>query len=159
MPYLALYTPTATGFAALVPELDTVLATGRTLEELSTNLAEAVALHLHDEPGSPAPKARTAADLPAAILAPYDAPPLELLVTPAPLNPVSLEIERLVEASPLSLRALAKEAGTSHSALIRMMNPFYWGHSLSTLRQLGEALGQEPVLSFRPVPVPASSVA
>ncbi|WP_407541955.1 hypothetical protein Q0M94_16895 (plasmid) [Deinococcus radiomollis] len=159
MPYLALYTPTTTGFAAVVPELDTVLATGTTLGDLVTNLSQAVALHLHEDPGSPAPKARTAADLPASALAPYDAPPLELLITPAPINPVSLEIERLVEASPLSLRNLAKEVGTSHSALIRMMNPFYWGHSLSSLRQLGVALDVEPVLSFRPVALPATNTA
>jgi len=65
----------------------------------------------------------------------------------------------LIEASPLTLRTLAKQAGTLHSALIRMMNPFYWGHWLTSPRQLGEALEQESALSSRPVPVLASSVA
>ena len=147
--YLALYTRTADGFAAVVPELDTVLANGATLDELKQLLAEGIALHLHEEPGSPAPRARMAAELPAEALAPYDAPPLELLVEPAPLNPISLEIERLMDASGLSMREIGRRMKTSHAALHRLADPFYWGHSLSTLRTLGEVLGVEPVVTFR----------
>lgn len=31
--------------------------------------------------------------------------------------------------------------GTGHAAISRMADPFYWGHSVSTLRKLADVLG------------------
>ncbi|GAA3995098.1 hypothetical protein GCM10022631_01520 [Deinococcus rubellus] len=142
MDYLALVTKTADGYAGNVPELQTILATEDTLDALKTTLAEAVALYLLDAPNAPAPVAQRLSDLSELVQEDYAELDVTLLrVTPAPVNPVSLQVARVIDESGLSYRELARRLGTGHAALFRLANPFYWGHSLAMLRRLAEALG------------------
>ncbi len=60
---------------------------------------------------------------------------------PAPMNPVSLELEQALRARGLSQRELARRMGTTPSAVHRLLDPFYFGHSLESLRRVAEALG------------------
>ncbi|WP_189071039.1 hypothetical protein [Deinococcus radiotolerans] len=69
---------------------------------------------------------------------PDDAQPVT--ITPAPINPLSLEVRRAIEASTLSTEAIARQLNTGHWVILRMMDPFYWKHSLVTLRELADAL-------------------
>ncbi|MFC6592390.1 type II toxin-antitoxin system HicB family antitoxin [Deinococcus lacus] len=140
MKYLAIITQTATGFSGTVHDLP-VMATAKTLEALEQDLSEGLALWL-DEATPPTKIAQKLSDLPADIQAAYEGQsPTELLIEPAPMNPVSLEVERAIEASGLSYRELARRMGTGHASLSRLANPFYWGHSLPMLRRLAEELG------------------
>ena len=66
---------------------------------------------------------------------------LELVwLSPAPVNPVSLEIERLMKKRGLSRSELARRLGVAPSAVTRLLDPLYFGHSLKTLRRVAEAL-------------------
>ena len=70
------------------------------------------------------------------------------MVEPAALNPVSLEVERALRATGKSLRQLSQEIGSAQPTLSRLQNPFYWGHSLVSLRQLAAALGVSLQVKF-----------
>ena len=76
---------------------------------------------------------------------------LELLyLKPAPVNPVSLEIERLMKRRGLTRSELARRLGVSPSAVTRILDPLYFGHSLATLRRVAEALDSELEVHFVP---------
>jgi len=61
-------------------------------------------------------------------------------LTPAPVNPVSLEIERLMKKRGVSRSELARRLGVAPSAVTRWLDPLYFGHSLKTLKRIAEAL-------------------
>jgi antitoxin HicB len=71
---------------------------------------------------------------------------------PAPMNSVSLEVGRVIEKSGMTLTAIARAMQTSVPALIRLKDPFYWGHSLKTLSALGEAVQAKVEVRFKPQP-------
>ncbi len=71
-----------------------------------------------------------------------------LLIEPAPINPVSLEVQRGIEHSGLSYREVARRMGAGHAAISRMADLFYWGHSLTALRKLAEVLGVRVALKL-----------
>lgn len=62
-------------------------------------------------------------------------------VEPAPINPVSLEIEAALKRSGLSQAELARRLNVHRSQITRMTDPFYFGHSLSSLQRIAEAVG------------------
>ncbi len=67
----------------------------------------------------------------------------EVLLEPAAMNPVSAELLRAIEQSGLSYHEIARRMGTGHAVISRMVNPFYWGHSLPTVRRLARGAGDE----------------
>jgi len=74
---------------------------------------------------------------------------LELVwLTPAPVNPVSLEIERLMKKRGVSRSELARRLGVAPSAVTRWLDPLYFGHSLQTLRRVAEALDSDLEIRF-----------
>ena len=147
MKFLALMTKTADGYAGLVPEL-TVLAVGDSPEEVQQALAQGVSLYLQDVPDA-RPLARHLAELPEDVQADYAGTDVqEVLLEPAPMNPVSLEVKRAIDASGLSYREVARRMGTGHAAISRMANPFYWGHSLPALHRLADVLGVQVQLKL-----------
>ena len=64
------------------------------------------------------------------------------------MNPVSLEIEQALSAAGLSQAELARRIGSSRSAVSRLINPFYWGHSLDVLRRVADALNAQLQVKF-----------
>lgn len=74
---------------------------------------------------------------------------------------IALKIYELRTKADLSQRELAKRVGTSASAICRLEDADYEGHSLSMLRRIAEVLGQRIEIRFVPVKqrsVPALSV-
>ena len=59
------------------------------------------------------------------------------------LNPVSLEIAAAIAKSGLTQFQVAEAMGTTQSAVARLCNPDYWGHSLESLRKLALALNAQ----------------
>jgi antitoxin HicB len=103
------------------------------IESLREGLALAF-LHLQEE-GKPIPKPKTKEGQKESSSDEF------VWLEPAPVNPVSLEVERYIKSLGISQAEAARRIGTSRAALNRLTNPFYWGHNVSSLRQLTEALG------------------
>jgi len=153
MKYLAVLEHDGQAHGGLIPELN-VMVVGKTQEQVRERLEQGIAIAAleYQRAGRPLPPAvyASADDLPAEFLADFSQPSIELLEA-APINPVSLEIERALEASGLSDSAVAREMDSSPAAIGRLRNYFYWGHSLPTLRKLAAVLGMaDPVLTLAP---------
>jgi antitoxin HicB len=148
MPHLIVLEAGENNWSAYAPDLPGVVATGRNEADTERRMREALALHLYE-------MKRDGDVLPAQISTPDHYPDrakgdIARLVDPAPLNPVSLEIERVLAATGKSLRQLAQETGISQPTLSRLQNPFYWGQSVASLRTLARVLGAELEIRFRP---------
>lgn len=63
---------------------------------------------------------------------------------------VARQIHALRTEAGLTQRQLAERVGTSHSAISRLEDDDYEGHSLSMLRRIGAALGQRVEIRFVP---------
>lgn len=139
--FLALITKTPEGFDGLIPEL-TVLAVDDTIDQVKARLSEGLALYLADqETASTQPGARTFSDLPAEVQDDYTGlEPVEVLISPAEINPISKNVERAIRQSGLSEREIARQMGTGHAAIHRMTDPFYWGQTAGSLRKLAAVL-------------------
>lgn len=61
---------------------------------------------------------------------------------------IAFKIRQLRESAGLSQRALAKLVGTSASAICRLEDGDYEGHSLSMLRRIAAALGRRVDIRF-----------
>ncbi|MDR6330598.1 hypothetical protein [Deinococcus soli (ex Cha et al. 2016)] len=143
--YLSLYVRENGAHGGLIPELN-VTVTGKDREQVRQRLQQGAALALieYDRNEQPRPEGqyRHVDDLPADIRA--DLPDAEPeLIEPAPLNRWSLEIEQAVQASGLSDSEIARRMETSPAAVGRLQDPFYWGHSLASVRKLYDVLDQE----------------
>lgn len=139
--YLTIINSGERNWNALVPELHCVgTAPGR--DDLIRQTREAIALALEDQPEHQ-PRLRGRDDLDAGLLADLDGSEELLWLTPAEMNPVSLEIEQALEKAGITQAELARRLGTSRSAVNRLVNPFYWGHSLDMLRRVAAALEAE----------------
>lgn len=62
-------------------------------------------------------------------------------VESAAVSPVSLEIEAAIKRSGLSQAELARRLNVHRSQITRMTDPFYFGHNLSSLQRIAEAVG------------------
>lgn len=138
MAYLTIINKGPNNWGALTPELHCV-GTAKTREALIEQASEAIALALEEAPHEATISSleQVDAEIRADLPEDYEVVFLE----PAPMNPVSVEVERAIAASGLSYREVARRMETGHAAISRMTNPFYWGHSVSALRKLAEVLG------------------
>lgn len=139
--YLTIITSGKHHWNALVPELSCI-GTAPTRDHLIHQTREAIALALEDQPEH-RPRLRGRDDLGADLLADLDGHEELLFLPPAEMNPVSLEIEQALAAAGITQAELARRLGTSRSAVSRLVNPFYWGHSLDMLRRVARALEAE----------------
>ncbi|MEF2276876.1 helix-turn-helix transcriptional regulator [Deinococcus sp. YIM 134068] len=139
--YLTIITSGERNWSALVPEL-TCLGTAPTRDDLIRLTREAIALALEDQP-SAVPRLRNVNDLDADLRSDLDGSEEIVFLTPAEMNPVSLEIEHALKTAGVTQAELARRLGTSRSAVNRLVNPFYWGHSLDMLRRVAAALEAE----------------
>lgn len=142
MKYLAVLEYGPENYSAHIPDVPGCIATGKTLELVMQSISEALALHLED--GS-APPVQT-----------FDAELLELAdrdsvawIEPAPMNPVSLELERILKVKRFSQTEIAARMGIKRQSLHRMLSPFYWNHETETLRKFAAAVGMELQISLR----------
>jgi antitoxin HicB len=103
------------------------------LESLREGLALAL-LHLEEEE-KPIPKPKAKESKKQSLSDEF------IWLEPAPVNPVSLEVESYIKSLGISQAEAARRIGTSRAALNRLTNPFYWGHNVSSLRQLTQTLG------------------
>ncbi|MGI8746863.1 MAG: helix-turn-helix transcriptional regulator [Deinococcus sp.] len=136
--YLTIISSGERNWNALVPELHCIVtAPGR--EDLLRLTRESIAVALEGAPDAVA-RIRSAEGLSPGLRAELDGTEELLFLPPAPMNPVSLEIEQALAAAGLTQAELARRLGTSRSAVSRLLNPFYWGHSLDILRRIAAAL-------------------
>lgn len=136
-------------FSAFVPDVLGAVGAGDTLEQAVASVVESLAVQLEDLRGRgvqvPAPSNFETLDVGEA-----EEPYQVIEVSPAPLNPVSLAIERGLDNSGMSKAELARRTGMPRSNISRITDPFYWGHSSETLRKVAQALGAEMRVTFEP---------
>jgi len=72
----------------------------------------------------------------------------EILAEARAQEDIARKIRRLREAAGLSQRALAERVGTSASAICRLEDADYQGHSLSMLRRIAAVLGKRIEIRF-----------
>lgn len=144
--YLTIISSGERNWNALVPELHCVV-TAPTREDLLKLARESISVALEDVPVS-APRIVSLSQLSLGLRADLDGSEEILFLEPAPMNPVSLEIEQALSKAGLSQAELARRIGSSRSAVSRLTNPFYWGHSLDVLRRVAEALNSELQVKF-----------
>lgn len=150
MSYFGFIERDGTAWGGLVPELH-VTVVGRNRAQVEQRLAEGAAYALYSLKldGLPIPEAKlhSIEDLPANERA--DFAELEAVqVEPAPVNPVSVAVDRAIEESGLSDSEVARRMNSSPAAVGRLRDLFYWGHSMTTLRKLAGALGRQVEVSF-----------
>ncbi len=139
--YLTVVSSGERNWNALVPELHCIVTAGNR-EDLLRLTQESIALALEDQPEAE-PRVRSLEDLEADLRRELDGSEEMIFLAPAEMNPVSLEIEQALEKAGVSQAELARRLGTSRSAVNRLVNPFYWGHSLDMLRRVAAALEAE----------------
>ena len=138
MAYLTIISPGPNNWTALVPEL-TCIITGKDREDTVRLSRESIAVALEGTEVQSATITSIAQLRPELQANLSEGDTVEFL-EPAPMNPVSDEIRQALEATGVSQAELARRLSTSRSAVSRLVNPFYWGHSLDVLRRVAEAL-------------------
>lgn len=137
-------------YGAFAPDIPGAVGVGDSREEVLESVAQGMALQLLDlaERGLEAPQPSDPSTLDLSEFEPEE--PFEVVMQePAPMNPVSLLIERAIAEAGLSEAEVARRAGTSRAAMTRITDPFYWGHSLSTLNKIAAALGKRLEVDFK----------
>lgn len=122
---------------AYIPDLET-FRTAPTESCVLERAREALALALLDAPVLSL--ARTLEDSPELLRQNIPDTARLVMITPAPVNPLSLELQRAIQASGLSTEELARRLNTGHWVITRMLDPFHWKHSLATVRALADVL-------------------
>jgi antitoxin HicB len=142
----------ARNYGAFAPDVPGAVGLGDSREEALESVARGMALHLLDlaERGQEPPRPSEVSTLDLSEYEPEE--PYEVVMCAvAPVNPVSLRIERAIAQAGLSEAEVARRAGTSRAAMTRITDPFYWGHSLATLNKIAEALGKRLEVEFKDV--------
>lgn len=138
MKYLAIIEQTNTGYCGYIADFDTaIVAAFPTFEKVKTALSEGLSIYGR-EVALPIPKISKLEEVP-------DLENSEEVIAvwlePAPQNPVSLEIAQVMKAQNLRPVDLARRLGVSRANVVRIVDPFYFGHSLALLARVAEALG------------------
>lgn len=139
MAYLTIISQGKNNWNALTPELNCI-GTAKTREALVEQAREAIALAL-EEGRNQAATVTSLEQVDPDIREELDGTEEIAFLEPAEMNPVSREIEAALERAGINQSELARRLGTSRSAVSRMTNPFYWGHSMDLLRRVAEVLG------------------
>jgi antitoxin HicB len=141
--YLAIIQEANNSFTAIVPDFwPGILVDADTKQEAELLLTQALAIYLHELGHPVTPTLQKLTDVPPERLVIFSDPQV-IWVIPAPMNPLSLMIATVIEQSGLSQREIALKMGTRPSVIIRLADPFYWGHSLDILKRLSQALGAD----------------
>ncbi|WP_221090356.1 helix-turn-helix domain-containing protein [Deinococcus aquaedulcis] len=146
MSYLTIVSAGERNWQALVPELHCIV-TASSRDELLRLSRESLAVALEDRTGHQ-PAVHQLADVAPEVRRELTGTEEVLFLDPAPMNPVSLAIQAALDRAGISQAELARRMGTSRSAVHRLLNPFYWGHSLELLRRVAEALDARVHVTF-----------
>ncbi|MBZ9712119.1 helix-turn-helix domain-containing protein [Deinococcus multiflagellatus] len=146
MSYLTIVSAGERNWQALVPELHCIV-TASSRDELLRLSRESLAVALEDRTGHQ-PVVHQLADVAPEVRRELTGTEEVLFLDPAPMNPVSLAIQAALDRAGISQAELARRMGTSRSAVHRLLNPFYWGHSLELLRRVAEALDARVHVTF-----------
>ena len=149
MKYVAVLERAPTNYGGFVPDVPGATGIADTREATLRSLAEGLALAIQDltERGLPIPPPSDRADLNIDEHEPEESYEI-VTVSPAPMNPVSMEIERVMDTAGITQAELARRMGVSRSVASRIIDPFYFGHSVKTLRRVADALGFELEVTF-----------
>lgn len=139
--YLTIISSGERNWNALVPELHCVV-TAANREDLLRLASESIALALEDAPALTS-RIHSVDQLSPGLREELDGSEEIVFLDSAPMNPVSLEIEQALRVAGVTQAELARRLGTSRSAVNRLVNPFYWGHSLDMLRRVAAALNTD----------------
>lgn len=145
--YTAVVRNNGKNWSGFFPDLPGTAATGGDKEQLILRLSEVLALHLMDmrEDSEDIPAPKNYSDVALAKRYPDSE---SVQIVEALVNPVSLEIGRVISETGKSLRQLEEEKGIGYSVLSRLQDPFYWGHSLKSLMAFADAFGVKPHIEF-----------
>jgi antitoxin HicB len=154
--YLTLLVHDEDGYTVFVPELGPsglgVVGFGDDPQEAETHAAQSLALYLHENPKTPAPRFNSINDVAPAFMKPLEGLKVRTgWLEPAEMNPLSLQLDRLFQDTGLSVRKLAEKLETSPSGITRLRDPFYWGHSMSVIHRIGEVLKHRVQITLEPV--------
>lgn len=144
MKYLAVLEYGPNNYSAYIPDVLGCIATGKTLELVKNSISEALALHLEGEVYPPALT--------------LDGTGIELgdgdtvvWIEPAPMNPISLHLERIMEEKCYTQTEIAQCMGVTRQSLHYMLSPFYWNHETETLRKFAAAVGTPLEVVFKKI--------
>ena len=127
------------------------VATANTKEELKEKLSRGLAIYIlearkYGQHPSPTPEKNI--DLSEYGIS-LDNEGVELGYTePASINPTSLAIDQAIKAVGITEAEVARRMGTSRSALSRITDPFYWGHTMTMLKKFADSIGAKIEVSF-----------
>lgn len=140
---------TGTGFAASALQFPS-LATAATRAELDRLMREQVALHLlgHRLDGTSPSPPKGEGELDLADWAGTEARPEVVYAAPAAVNEVSVAIEVALREQGVTYAELARRMGVPRSVVTRLTDPFYFGHTTRTLRNVARALGRALRVAF-----------
>ena len=146
MSYLVVVEKAPDNYCAFVSDVPGAVEIGKT-EDTLRSVSESISLHLEDMPLL-APRAKTRADAQTYVRDELGLPGLASedklhFVEPAPMNPVAAQVEAARNAANLTQAEFARRLGMARSNVSRLENPFYWGHSLKTLKRVADALEQK----------------
>lgn len=142
--YMCLLEKLDDNYSGFVPDVPTVVASGRTRNDVIEALAEG--LHTYSKHAKLPPAASSLADLEEE----FRKENVEFAeVAPAKDDPVSQALDNLFQKEKVTHREVAERLGISRAAVSRLANPYYHGHSLDSLRKVARALGYELEVSFK----------
>jgi antitoxin HicB len=148
MNYLTVIGKTGRNWVAIFPDFPgAIIVTASSENALEKKLDVALGAHLEAIGNTPAPRAKRLKDVDEDLLEGMKSVKTAL-ITPAHINPISLEVANLIESSGLTQSEIARRMGTSQSALSRLARPDYDAHSVPVLERLAGATGKRLRVTF-----------
>lgn len=138
--YLCVLERTPSGYSAFAADFDFVLVTGRTKNDVLSDLSQEL-LALEKSGPLPTPKASESD---------FVGEDAELsYVSPAKPNLVSRQLEDLMRSEGMKQKDVAHALGVSSAAVSRLTSPYYHGHTMESLQKMANVLGYEVEVSFK----------
>ncbi|MDE0528285.1 MAG: type II toxin-antitoxin system HicB family antitoxin [Truepera sp.] len=129
--------------SGFVPDLPVIVVAGEGRDEIVRLASEAIALRLYD-------LERDGEEWPTP--SPVESVECEewevVLVKPAEVNPVSLELADAIQSARLTKAEVARRLGVSRQSIHRLTDPFYFSHNMRSLHRVAEVLGLGVQVSF-----------
>lgn len=165
MKYLGIISHDGKNWGGSIPDLQSVWVSGVSRATTLKKLEEGLTIYLREMSSVegevvPPAKAQKLEEVEASFLKHFEGSTVEgVLLEPAPINGLSIGITLLFEQSGLSDAEIARRMGTTRSAMHRLQDPFYWGHSTKILRSIASVLDLKLEIIFRgSTPAPLEGV-